>query len=77
MAAGQQLATAAANKLLKELGISAYLRDDPCRRTSNLYSPAVNGWNKGSLYLLYRLIIYNIGNHSFDNILKLLFHFRK
>ena len=54
---GTQLSALNAAKLLEKLGIAKYMQDVPCQRSSSLYSPAVNGWKKGDLYLIHLNLI--------------------
>ncbi|KAK3589057.1 hypothetical protein CHS0354_008707 [Potamilus streckersoni] len=43
---GRPLMGLAASKLIEGLGLSRYLQDVPCNRSSYTYSPNTNGWNK-------------------------------
>ena len=36
-----------ADKLIEEMGIGHLLEDNPCQRSSSMYSPAVGGWKNG------------------------------
>ena len=36
-----------ADKLIEEMGIGHLLEDNPCQRSSSVYSPAVDGWKNG------------------------------
>jgi hypothetical protein len=47
MGVGKQLTGLLVDQLLEELGVAAYLRDDPCRRVGAPYVPAMDGWKKG------------------------------
>ena len=40
-----------ADKLIEEMGIGHLLEDNPCQRSSSVYSPAVDGWKNGIVIL--------------------------
>lgn len=41
------LALYATSKLLSDLNIAAYLKDEKCKQTGALYAPQINGWKNG------------------------------
>ncbi|KAL3873935.1 hypothetical protein ACJMK2_037012, partial [Sinanodonta woodiana] len=43
---GRSLMGLTASKLMEGLGLSRYLQDVPCNRSSHIYSPNIHGWNK-------------------------------
>lgn len=66
---GTQLSALNAAKLLEKLGIAKYMQDVPCQRSSSLYSPAVNGWKKGDLYLIHlKLIDKTVSKYNLRNL---------
>jgi len=36
-----------ADKLIEEMGIGHLLEDNPCQRSSSVYSPTIDGWKNG------------------------------
>jgi len=44
---GKSLTTALANQLLKQLGITKFLKDPQCDRQKGVYIANDDGWNKG------------------------------
>ena len=53
-----------ADKLIEEMGIGHLLEDNPCQRSSSVYSPAVDGWKNGIAILKKYVKILNMFKKS-------------
>ena len=47
---GNTLASAVANQLLQELGLTHFMNSEPCDRYTGIYADTVDGWNTKGLF---------------------------
>jgi hypothetical protein len=64
-----------ADKLIEEMGIGHLLEDNPCQRSSSVYSPADDGWKNGKIILQKYLIILKVSLQKHNLVISVIFFF--
>ena len=62
-----------ADKLIEEMGIGHLLEDNPCQRSSSVYSPADDGWKNGKIILQKYLIILKVSLQKHNLVISVIF----
>jgi hypothetical protein len=57
------------------MGIGHLLEDNPCQRSSSVYSPADHGWKNGKIILQKYLIILKVSLQKHNLVISVIFFF--